>query len=246
MSSMPFEYFLLLWALTGVVVFFVLFWVKAPYGRFARGRIISFRVGWMVMELPALVVFPLVYWWGQGFSTSFTTFFVLLWIFHYVNRTIVYPLRVRGGRGIALQVVLSAFVFNVVNGFFLGYYFGFLAPEYTGWLSDPRFWIGLFLWLAGLVINWDADNTLLAIKREGAGYQIPHRRLYAFVACPNYLGEIIEWTGFLVMTWCLPVLAFWIWVLANLVPRALAYRRWYGEQFPDYPAQRKALIPFVL
>ena len=33
---------------------------------------------------------------------------------------------------------------------------------------------------------------------------------------------------------------------SNLVPRALATHRWYREQFPDYPAQRRALIPYVL
>ena len=33
---------------------------------------------------------------------------------------------------------------------------------------------------------------------------------------------------------------------ANLVPRALATHRWYRERFPDYPQDRKALIPFVL
>jgi 3-oxo-5-alpha-steroid 4-dehydrogenase 1 len=33
--------------------------------------------------------------------------------------------------------------------------------------------------------------------------------------------------------------------LANLVPRAIATHRWYREKFPDYPKDRKILIPFV-
>jgi hypothetical protein len=31
-----------------------------------------------------------------------------------------------------------------------------------------------------------------------------------------------------------------------LGPRALANHRWYRETFPDYPPDRKALVPFVL
>ena len=32
---------------------------------------------------------------------------------------------------------------------------------------------------------------------------------------------------------------------ANLVPRAASVHRWYHERFPDYPADRKALVPFL-
>jgi 3-oxo-5-alpha-steroid 4-dehydrogenase 1 len=32
----------------------------------------------------------------------------------------------------------------------------------------------------------------------------------------------------------------------NLVPRAFATHKWYREKFPDYPANRKALIPYVI
>jgi hypothetical protein len=34
--------------------------------------------------------------------------------------------------------------------------------------------------------------------------------------------------------------------VANLAPRALKTHRWYKDTFPDYPEQRKALIPFVV
>jgi nucleoside-diphosphate-sugar epimerase len=32
----------------------------------------------------------------------------------------------------------------------------------------------------------------------------------------------------------------------NLIPRALDNHRWYKQQFVDYPANRKALIPFLI
>jgi len=37
-----------------------------------------------------------------------------------------------------------------------------------------------------------------------------------------------------------------LWTIANLAPRALANHKWYKETFPEYPSQRKALIPFFL
>jgi 3-oxo-5-alpha-steroid 4-dehydrogenase 1 len=34
--------------------------------------------------------------------------------------------------------------------------------------------------------------------------------------------------------------------IANLVPRAFQTHRWYREKFPDYPSERRVLIPFLL
>jgi hypothetical protein len=33
---------------------------------------------------------------------------------------------------------------------------------------------------------------------------------------------------------------------ANLVPRALSHHRWYQANFPDYPHERRALLPGLL
>jgi protein-S-isoprenylcysteine O-methyltransferase Ste14 len=65
------------------------------------------------------------------------------------------------------------------------------------------------------------------------------------VAAPNYLGEIIQWGGWALATWSLPGLAFFVWVLANLVPRARAHQRWYRQRFADFPPERRALVPGV-
>jgi 3-oxo-5-alpha-steroid 4-dehydrogenase 1 len=48
------------------------------------------------------------------------------------------------------------------------------------------------------------------------------------------------------MCWNLGALAFLVWTVANLAPRAFRTHHWYRQQFSDYPRERKALIPFVL
>ena len=75
---------------------------------------------------------------------------------------------------------------------------------------------------------------------------MPCGLLFRRVSCPNYLGEMIQWTGWAVATWSLAGLSFAVWTAANLVPRALAHHRWYREQFEEYPARRRAVLPFVL
>jgi hypothetical protein len=48
------------------------------------------------------------------------------------------------------------------------------------------------------------------------------------------------------MTWSPAALVFALWTFFNLVPRALSHQKWYRETFPAYPAERKAIIPFIL
>ena len=59
------------------------------------------------------------------------------------------------------------------------------------------------------------------------------------------LTKILEWTGFAIAAWSLPGLAFAVFTFANLAPRAFANHKWYKEKFPDYPEERKALLPFI-
>jgi steroid 5-alpha reductase family enzyme len=98
-----------------------------------------------------------------------------------------------------------------------------------------------------MIINIKSDDILFALRDDGStGYKIPSGGLFEKVSCPNYLGEIIEWTGWAIATWSLAGATFAIWTVCNLAPRALAHHKWYKEEFEEYPENRKALVPFLL
>ena len=141
-----------------------------------------------------------------------------------------------------------ALVFNVVNGYLNGRYLFALGPERnSGWLVDPRFLVGLSLFGGGMLLNLWADQRLRSLRAPGeTGYQIPQGGAFRLVSCPNYLGEIVEWIGWAILTWSPAGLAFAVWTAANLVPRALSHHRWYQRTFPDYPAERRAVAPGLL
>lgn len=239
------------WTVLAVLLFPVQFRVTAPYGRHARsdwGPSISNQLGWCLMELVSLVVFVSLFLFGPTAKSAPMWVFFALWTAHYVNRSLIFPWRTHTrGKSIPLAIVGSAMLFNIVNAGLNGTYLGWSGHAYpTEWLTDPRFIVGLAVFLAGAGINLWADNTLIGLRADGSqGYTIPRGGVFEWVSCPNHMGEIIQWSGFALMCWNLPALSFAVWTAANLIPRAVSHHKWYRKTFADYPPQRRAVIPGV-
>ncbi len=236
------------WLALGVVVFIALFFIAAPYGRHVRkrwGYAVGNKLGWVLMEAPAPVTFAVCFLLDVRAGITGIVF-LILWEAHYVHRAFIYPFSLRGAaRRMPLSVVSFGFLFNLMNGYLNGRYIYTFSGGYgVHWLSDPRFIIGVILFITGFVINRQADQVLRGLRRPGeSGYKISYRRLYRWVSSPNYLGEITIWTGWAIATWSLPGLVFAFWTIANLLPRARANHAWYKANFSDYPPERKALLP---
>lgn len=252
MSIQTFNTLVLLWIGFAIILFPVLLKIPAPYGRHTRynwGPMISNRLGWFLMELPSLLVFGWLTLSKRPSVPDLITFFAFLWIFHYTYRAIIFPFLINTkGKKMPVVIMLFAVFFNLINGGLNGYWFGILSPAYpTDWVTDFRFIGGVILFVTGFAIHRHHDRILINLRKNNPiVYQIPTGGLFRFVSCPNFLGEMIEWGGFALMTWCLPATSFFIWTVVNLLPRALDHHRWYRSSFADYAAKRKALIPFIL
>jgi len=228
-----------------------LFFVTAPYGRHLRagwGPTLPSTLGWVVMESVAVVTVAVFFLLGDRKDDPVSIAFLAMWQAHYLNRTYVFPFRRKGGgRPMPAAVMLMAVFFNAWNGYLNGRWLFTLGPHRdTSWFADPRFVVGAAVFVLGMAINHHSDTILLALREGGErGYRVPHGGLFRFVSMPNYLGELLEWIGWALATWSLAGLSFAVFTAANLVPRAWANHRWYRETFPDYPKERRAIIPFL-
>jgi len=103
------------------------------------------------------------------------------------------------------------------------------------------------VFLAGWVINLHSDSIIRNLRQAGdSGHYIPRGGMFRYVTSANYLGELVEWLGWALLTWSWAGAVFALWTFANLAPRAATHHRWYREKFgEDYPAQRKRLLPFI-
>jgi protein-S-isoprenylcysteine O-methyltransferase Ste14 len=233
-----------------VATFVSLRFTTAPYGRYQRagwGVTVPARAAWLVMESVSPVLFAVVFWSGPRRADLVALLLFAMWQSHYLYRAFVYPFLLRGGRRMPVAVMLLAIAFNVLNAWVNAYWIGTLGRYPDGWLADPRFLVGAALFAGGLTMHVWADRKLRRLRAStGNGYRIPYGGAYRWVSCPNYLGEIVEWTGWALATWSLAGFAFALYTVANLAPRAIDHHAWYRQHFPEYPAKRRALIPYVM
>ncbi|KAI9459953.1 3-oxo-5-alpha-steroid 4-dehydrogenase-domain-containing protein [Boletus coccyginus] len=96
-------------------------------------------------------------------------------------------------------------------------------------------------------------------KPQREHYGIPHGYLYAYVSYPNYLCEWVEWCGFALAAAPLPAVTSlgallasvqppWIFFVSEIflmIGRAYNGHLWYLRNFPDYPKDRKVVIPYL-
>ena len=172
MEREAYFYLLLAWAGVAACVFIALQFLTAPYGRHARagwGPTIHRTAGWVIMESPAVFVFVACFLVSDRRRDPVAIAYLLLWLLHYVYRAFIYPFRLRGGQlHMPLSVVAMAFGFNVMNGYLQGRWLFTLGPARgVEWFSDPRFIVGILLFLAGYAVNQHSDIILRALRATG-------------------------------------------------------------------------------
>lgn len=227
-----------------------LLWVTAPYGRHHRagwGPALPGRVAWIVMELPALLTISLIVLASPVSGQVQAWLPLLFWIIHYSYRTFLFPALMRpSDKAFPLLLVVFAIAFNLLNG-----YNNAGALLTAGERSEPmlslHFMTGTALFFFGFWMHYVSDRTIRNLREPGeSGYRIPEGGWFRWVSSPHYLGEIIQWCGWALLTWSAAGAAFALFTFCNLAPRALSNHRWYRERFPAYPVERKALIPGIL
>lgn len=231
------------------IVLFSLLWTTAPYGRHHRpgwGPSLPARRAWFLMEVPALIIVPALTLISASRGTPAAWIPASLWGLHYAYRTLLYPALMRpSGRTFPILLVGFAIGFNMLNGYNNGTALIANGQQNANTLT-PHFLLGALIFVSGFTIHWHADRTIRLLRQPGdCSYGIPQGGLFRWVGSPQYLGEIVQWAGWAVMTWSLAGLAFALFTVCNLLPRALSNHRWYKEHFADYPAERKVLIPKI-
>ncbi|HOS73573.1 MAG TPA: hypothetical protein PLZ75_14095, partial [Bacteroidales bacterium] len=164
-----YNYSLVLIFSLAVIVFLLLFFISAPYGKFRRegwGPVIRAKWAWLIMEFisPVLMIFFFII----SDRKSVPAFiFISLWLMHYVHRTFIYPFTQSGrNKPMPLILVVFAIVFNSLNGLVNGYGIFHIYSYDLSWLLSWQFLAGAIVFISGFIINKTADEKLRRLRNE--------------------------------------------------------------------------------
>lgn len=240
--------------LLAIITFVVQMISPAPYGKHENqnanwGMPIPQRLGHILSDaLPGVLLFTLVFFFYGDQRGYANCMFLGLFLLHYVQRGILHPLMMRYRNSkVPIGIMLGGFgpncLYHFINADFVG------SANYAGnFYYDPRFILGILLYLMGYVINRWADWKLRSLRnlKGSNGYYIPYGGLFELVTCPNYFGELVEWIGWTIATWSFAGLVWTLFSAATFIPRSRHNHAWYKQQFELYPPNRKALFPCLL
>jgi len=190
---------------------------------------------------------------GESKSELSTVAFVawICWVVHYSKRILETIFVHRFSHG-------TMPLFNLFKN--CGYYWGFAAyvsyhvnhPLFT----PPMFLqfvagVGIFAWaeLGNLSIHLllrDLRPPGTTVRKIPVPNSNPLTMLFNYVSCPNYTYEYLAWIGFTVMTSCIPAFVFAAAGMFQMTLWALGKHKNYKKEFPNYPKNRKAILPFLL
>ena len=237
-----------------VVVFACLFKVDAGYGKFFNrkwGPAVGNRIGWVLMESPVFIAM-IVLWALSNRKADITRLaFLLIFELHYFHRSFIFPLMIRGESKMPLSIILMGATFNTVNALIQGGWIFYLSPaEMYGpqWLHSPQFISGTALFATGMFINIQSDSIIRHLRKPGdTAHHLPKGGMFRYVSSANYFGELLEWTGFAILTWSAAGAVFALWTFANLAPRAVRIHSRYADEFQEEfdSKQVKSIIPFI-
>lgn len=126
--------------------------------------------------------------------------FAGLFIAHAIQRGFIHPfLMIYKEKSVPIGICLGGFLPNL---FYHSLIADFLANAVFphNHLFTPLVNLGLVFYVGGFYINRMADWKQRQLKRKHGHntYIYPTGWLFNFIACPNYFGELVQWTGFTV------------------------------------------------
>jgi 3-oxo-5-alpha-steroid 4-dehydrogenase 1 len=231
-------------AVLAVVVFVALGFIEVGYGITLNkkwGVAINNKIAWLCMEIPVFLLMTALYLSSPRttpFNPSTSLVPLIIFLFfqtHYIRRALIFPFLLKGTNKMPVVVMFMGALFNTCNAFMQGGWLFFKSPEAmysVGWLWTPQFIIGAIIFFGGMTVNIQSDKIIQDLRKPGdSTHYLPTKGLFKYVTGAHYLGELIEWIGFAILTWSVSGAVFALWTFANLTPRANAVYNKYKKMF---------------
>lgn len=210
------------------------------YSKFASGKGVPSRIGmFIVYSLPLVVITLCALPYFQNATLIQWVVYAAL-MFHFGKRVIesLFLHKYSGTMDVLAVAIISVF-YSFMAGM-ISWLNAEPAVEMGGW-----FYLGIVCFVVGQSANFYHHILLANLRKAVGGYHIPYGGWFEYAACPHYFFELLAWLGVALISRHLFAALVLLSMTGYLISRSIKTRQWYLGRFPDYPAKRKLMIPFV-
>ncbi|KAI0368621.1 hypothetical protein BV20DRAFT_968982 [Pilatotrama ljubarskyi] len=226
------------------------------------GPQIGWRTVFLIEYAGPLIVHPLIYHFPKLFYGGAVQHSVLqkyvyaMVLLHFLKRELetLFVHRFSHGTMPFRNVFKNSAHYHILSGVLLAYSvysptFAANSPYIRGTIREnPAFlWSCLAVWLFAELSNLHTHINLRNLRPAGTTKRaIPQGYGFALVSCPNYFFETVGWTVIAVMTGSYAAWLFLVVSTYQMAVWAIKKHKNYKKEFgKDYPANRKAMFPFI-
>ncbi len=133
-----------------------------------------------------------------------------------------------------------------------GFVEGAELPFYTAkeaFLSIVATVLFVFIWYK----QFETNMIFINLRKTKDGkvatekHLLPQGGWFKYVSSPHMLTEVLLYLILFILLHSNTIYIYClVWVLSNQISNAYLTHRWYLENFPKFPKERKAIIPFLL
>lgn len=221
---------------------------QLSYSKFNSTGDLDSRKGMFVIYFLPLLVYLFFYFTSPIEKTIYHQLIFIAVTLHFAKRCLeVLFLHRYSGKISILTTLLITWAYSSISYSIHESVNLFTKQETLATNTNLTLYFGFGIFLLGQSSNL-YHHILLSKLRSGETkeYKIPEGGLFSFVNCPHYLSEIIAWIGIAIMSKYLIVYGLVFIMSSYLFARSINTSRWYREKIPNFPSNRKSILPFLL
>ena len=218
--------------------------LRLPYSKFGTGGGVNSRAGLTLAYATPICVYIVLWIEGGAPQTPYHLIVLAAFLFHFIRRILEILFVNSYSRPTLLcALVTIAFLYGGAAtscAFFQVHTLG--QPT-----SNSIFMLGVLVFAVGELLNGYHHRLLARLRAPGVRtYGVPRGGLFGWVASPHYLGEILSFVGYAMMSDLLPVWGNALVVSGYLALRANTTLKWYQREMPlRIPLGWRRLVPLA-
>ncbi len=219
---------------------------QLSYSKFNSSGTISPKLPMFFIYFIPLLVYIFLYLISNFHSTSYHFFIMIAIVSHFSKRCleVIFLHKYSGKLSLLTSSMITLAYSSIVT----------TIHEAVNVVTTPAMleieyqyttYIGFTLFLLGEISNLYHHVLLSQLRKTSIDYKIPSGGLFPLVNCPHYLSEILAWLGIALMSKYQLVYGLSFVMSAYLVARSINTTKWYQEKIPNFPRERKSLVPYL-